>query len=121
MERKIYSVTETNYFIKNLLDNEKILREILIRGEISNFKIYPSGHWYFSLKDAEGSLRCVMFRGQAEKLRFQFENGMSVIASGRIGVFVRDGAIFWMWIIAFFGMATIYAEATLAVKTRIIS
>ena len=92
MERKIYSVTETNYFIKNLLDNEKILREILIRGEISNFKIYPSGHWYFSLKDAEGSLRCVMFRGQAEKLRFQFENGMSVIASGRIGVFVRDGA-----------------------------
>ena len=92
MEQRILSVTEVNMLIKNLLDRQSVLSEVFIRGEISNYKRYPSGHHYFTLKDAEGALRCVMFKGQAMRLRFQPENGMKVIAFGRITVFPRDGA-----------------------------
>ena len=63
-----------------------------MRGELSNYKVYPSGHHYFTLKDREGALRCVMFRSQAQRLRFKPENGMKVIARGRVSVFPRDGA-----------------------------
>ncbi len=68
------------------------VQDVAVRGELSNYKIYPSGHHYFTLKDPEGALRCVMFRGQASRLRFRPENGMKVVASGRITVFPRDGA-----------------------------
>lgn len=91
-QRMIFSVSEANNFIKALLDRVPQLQEIFVRGEISNYKLYPSGHHYFSLKDAEGAMRCVMFRGSAAKLRFRPENGMKVIAFGRISVFPRDGA-----------------------------
>ena len=74
-----------------MLDREPQLGEIFLRGEISNYKLYPSGHHYFTLKDAEGAIRCVMFKGQALRLRFRPENGMKVIAFGRITVFPRDG------------------------------
>ena len=67
------------------------LSNIYVRGEVSNYKLYPSGHHYFTLKDAEGAVRCVMFRGQALRLRFRPENGMKVIAMGRVSVFPRDG------------------------------
>ncbi len=92
MENMILTVTELNNYIKNLLDGDIKLQSVMIRGEISNYKIYPSGHCYFSLKDAQGALKCVMFRGQAAKLKFQPVNGMGVIASGKISVFPRDGA-----------------------------
>ncbi len=92
MEQHIFSVSEANQLVKLLLDGEPMLQNILVRGELSNYKMYPSGHHYFSLKDPEGALRCVMFRGQASRLRFQPENGMKVIARGRISVFPRDGA-----------------------------
>ena len=88
----IFSVSEANQLIKALLDQVPQLQEIFVRGEISNYKFYPSGHHYFTLKDAEGAIRCVMFRGSAARLRFRPENGMKVIASGRISVFPRDGA-----------------------------
>ena len=88
----IFSVSEANNFIKALLDRVPQLQEIFVRGEISNYKLYPSGHHYFTLKDAEGAMRCVMFRGNASHLRFRPENGMKVIAFGRISVFPRDGA-----------------------------
>lgn len=88
----IFSVSEANQFIKALLDQVPQLQEIFVRGEISNYKLYPSGHHYFTLKDAEGAMRCVMFRGNALRLRFRPENGMKVIAFGRISVFPRDGA-----------------------------
>ena len=88
----IFSVSEANNFIKALLDQVPQLQEIFVRGEISNYKLYPSGHHYFTLKDAEGAMRCVMFKGNAFKLRFRLENGMKVIAFGRISVFPRDGA-----------------------------
>ena len=60
----------------------RALQGVCVRGELSNYKIYPSGHHYFTLKDPEGALRCVMFRGQASRLRFRPENGMKVVASG---------------------------------------
>lgn len=90
--QKVYEVTEVNQYIKNILEGVPELGDILIRGELSNYKIYPSGHHYFTLKDAQGALRCVMFKGSALKLRFRPENGMKVIAAGRISVFPRDGA-----------------------------
>ena len=92
MERPIYLVSEINQLIKNIFDNIPQLGNLCIRGEISNYKLYPSGHHYFTLKDAEGAIKCVMFRGQASRLRFRPENGMKVLATGRITVFPRDGA-----------------------------
>ena len=92
MEQHIFGVTEVNHLVKLLLDNEPILANVAVRGELSNYKMYPSGHHYFTLKDPEGALRCVMFKGSAMKLRFRPENGMKVIAHGRITVFPRDGA-----------------------------
>ena len=92
MEQRVYEVSEVNQYIKNVLESVPELGEILIRGELSNYKIYPSGHHYFTLKDSQGALRCVMFKGAAMKLRFRPENGMKVVAGGRISVFPRDGA-----------------------------
>ena len=93
----IFTVSEVNQFIKDLLDNVPPLQEVLLRGEISNYKLYPSGHHYFTLKDSQCSLKCVMFRGSAARLRFRPENGMKVIAFGRIGVFPRSGYKFGRW------------------------
>ena len=92
MEQKIFDVSEVNDYIKTIMDGDGLLSGLTIRGEISNYKVYPSGHHYFSLKDAGGAIRCVMFRGSASTLRFRPENGMKVLASGRISVFPRDGA-----------------------------
>lgn len=92
MEQHIFGVAEVNQLVKHLLDGEPMLSSICVRGELSNYKMYPSGHHYFTLKDAEGALRCVMFKGAASKLRFRPENGMAVVAAGRITVFPRDGA-----------------------------
>ena len=92
MEQHIFGVTEVNQLVKLLLENEPMLTNVAVRGELSNYKMYPSGHHYFTLKDPDGALKCVMFKGAAMKLRFRPENGMKVIAQGRIGVFPRDGA-----------------------------
>lgn len=87
----VYSVSQVNNYLKELMDLDRNLAAIFVRGEISNYKSYPSGHHYFSLKDEEGSIRCVMFRREAETLRFRPQNGMKVIAFGRVSVFPRDG------------------------------
>ena len=92
MEQPIYQVSQVNEYVKAMLDGEPLLQDLLVRGELSNYKIYPSGHHYFTLKDRDGALRCVMFRSQAQRLRFRPESGMKVIARGRISVFPRDGA-----------------------------
>ena len=68
------------------------LADVCVRGELSNYKIYPSGHHYFTLKDSESSIRCVMFKSSASKLRFRPESGMGVTAFGRVSVYPRDGA-----------------------------
>lgn len=87
----VYTVSQVNGYVKELMEGDPLLSALLIRGEISNYKCYPSGHHYFSLKDEKGSLRCVMFRGDAVRLRFRPANGMRVIAFGRVSVFPRDG------------------------------
>ena len=92
MDNHVFTVTEVNNLVKLLLDNEPMLQNICVRGELSNYKMYPSGHHYFSLKDPEGAIRCVMFKGSAMKLRFRPENGMKVLVTGRVTVFPRDGA-----------------------------
>ena len=92
MERPSLSVTELNSYIKKLVDGDELLMDVCVRGELSNYKIYPSGHHYFTLKDAESSLHCVMFKYSAMKLRFRPENGMGVTAFGRVSVYLRDGA-----------------------------
>ena len=92
MEQPIYSVTQINTYIQSMMDSDRLLSGLCIRGEISNYKVYPSGHHYFSLKDATGALRCVMFKSSAVRLRFRPENGMKVLAMGKISVFPRDGA-----------------------------
>lgn len=87
----VYSVSQVNGYLKELVDGDPLLRGLLVRGEVSNYKCYPSGHHYFSLKDEKGSIRCVMFRGDAARLRFRPVNGLSVIAYGRVSVYPRDG------------------------------
>lgn len=91
-EQNIISVSQVNEYIKARMDQDSLLNFLCVRGEISNYKHYPSGHHYFSLKDAGGSLRCVMFKSSAARLRFRPENGAKVLAFGRITVFPRDGA-----------------------------
>ena len=86
------TVTALNQRVKRLLDQDRLLAQVYVSGEISNYKAYPSGHHYFSLKDAESSVRCVMFRREAASLRFRPENGMKVIVTGRVSVYPRDGA-----------------------------
>ncbi len=92
MSEKVYSVGEVNLLIKDLLDGDPRLGEISVRGELSNYKMYPSGHHYFTIKDGEATLKAVMFRREASHLRFRPENGMKVVARGRISVYPRDGA-----------------------------
>ena len=91
-EREPLSVSELNARIKGLIESDPVLGSVYVRGELSNYKVYPSGHHYFTLKDAESSLRCVMFRSAASKLRFRPESGMRVTAFGRVAVYPRDGA-----------------------------
>ena len=91
MQQQIYEVSQINEYLKLRFEDDEFLSALFLRGEISNYKLYPSGHHYFSLKDAGGAIRCVMFKGNAFRLRFRPENGMKVIAFGRISVFPRDG------------------------------
>lgn len=92
MAQQVITVTQINEYIRVMMDGDRLLNQVAIKGEISNYKVYPSGHHYFTLKDEGGALRCVMFKGNTLRLRFRPENGMKVIALGKISVFPRDGA-----------------------------
>ncbi len=94
VESKLYTATvsQVNKFIKQMVDKTPVLNNICIKGEISNFKRHFSGHCYLTLKDDGGVLRAVMFKGVADKLGYEPENGMKVLAAGRISVYERDGA-----------------------------
>lgn len=92
MKEKIFSVSDLNNRIKGLVDADSVLQNVCVKGELSNYKVYPSGHHYFTLKDSESSIRCVMFKGSALKLRFRPESGMGVVVSGKVSVYPRDGA-----------------------------
>ena len=91
IEKQVLTVTQVNLYIKEMLSRDDVLSHITIKGEISNFKAHSSGHMYMSLKDETGVIRAVMFRSAAGRLQFRPENGMKVIASGRVSVFERDG------------------------------
>ncbi len=90
--RLTLTVTELNQAVKDALESNPFFADLCVRGELSNYKIYPSGHHYFTLKDQNSSLRCVMFRGSAQHLRFRPENGMKVSVFGSVRVYPRDGA-----------------------------
>ena len=92
MEQKVLSITQVNEYIRAQMDRDILLNYVAVRGEISNYKMYPSGHHYFTLKDEGAALKCVMFKGNAMRLRFRPDNGMKVIAMGKVSVFPRDGA-----------------------------
>lgn len=92
MSLRILSVTQVNEYVRATLDADPLLSAVAVKGEISNYKQYPSGHHYFTLKDDGSSLKCVIFRNNAIRLRFRPENGMKVVAAGSISVYPRDGA-----------------------------
>ena len=83
---------ELNRLAKQLLDEEPLLQNAAVRGELSNYKLYPSGHHYFTLKDDTAAIRGVLFRGNASRLRFRPENGLRVIATGRVTLYEKDGS-----------------------------
>ncbi|WP_157724158.1 exodeoxyribonuclease VII large subunit [Thermincola potens] len=85
------TVAELNNYIKEKLEGDLFLNNIWLKGEISNFKFHYSGHMYFTLKDAQATIKCVMFRSRCSNLKFLPENGMGVVARGRVGVYERDG------------------------------
>ncbi len=92
MTQQVVSVSEVNDYIRNYMDSDRFLSGLAVRGEISNLKTSPTKHKYFTLKDETTALKCVMFRSSAEKLKFYLDNGMKVIATGKISVYPRDGA-----------------------------
>ncbi len=92
LSKQILSVTQINEYIRTMMDSNPMLSNVAIQGEISNYKVYPSGHHYFTLKDEGAALKCVMFRSSAVKLKFRPDNGSKVIAIGKISVYPRDGA-----------------------------
>lgn len=89
---KVYSINELNNYVKNVLDSDANLRQILVSGEVSNFKAHYSGHMYMTLKDETSSVKAVMFAGNASKLRFSVENGMKVLVLGTVSLYPRDGS-----------------------------
>ncbi len=91
MQREVLSVGDINNYIKSLLQRDGRMSNVLVRGEISNFTHHSSGHMYFSLKDKTGSIKCVMFRSNAQRLQFAPRHGMEVFASGYVSVYERDG------------------------------
>ena len=90
-ERQTLSVTQLNEYLKMLLDGDRVLSSVFVRGEISNFKLYSSGHAYFTLKDDAGQLKSVMFRSYFSRMAFLPEDGMRVIAHGRVSVYESSG------------------------------
>ncbi len=89
---QVITVTQVNTYLKSIIDSDSNLNNIYISGEITNFKnYYKSGHLYFSLKDDKSQLKCVMFSWNAQRLKFDLTDGMSVICRGRVSVYDRDG------------------------------
>lgn len=86
------TVKQLNLYVRSLLEGDPRLASVLVQGEISNFKNhYASGHFYFTLKDSEATIRCVMFRTNASRLKFEFQDGMQVILRGRVSIYEKDG------------------------------
>ena len=92
MLNKTLTVNQLNCYVKSLIENDIHLRIVSVTGEISNFKNhFASGHWYFTLKDSDASIRCVMFRASAVRVRFSPKDGMAVTLRGRVSLYEKDG------------------------------
>ncbi len=90
-ERKILTPSEVGEYLKGIMERDSKLSGLLVRGEVSNYTESTKGHHYFTLKDEEGAMRCVMFRGRAQFLRFKLRNGMRIIAEGQATVYIASG------------------------------
>ncbi|MFA9397675.1 MAG: exodeoxyribonuclease VII large subunit [Clostridiaceae bacterium] len=88
---KTLSVSEINNYVKKLFDYDYILKNVSIKGEISNLKMHSSGHIYFSLKDENSKINCIMFKTDAKYIKFDLENGINVLVKGRISVYNKEG------------------------------
>ena len=92
MQDNVISVKQLNLYARSLLEGDIRLSNIAVAGELSNFKNhYSSGHWYFTLKDNDAAIRCVMFRGNASAVKFEPSDGLQVILRGRVSIYERDG------------------------------
>ncbi len=89
--QNVYTVAQVNTYIKNMFTQDYLLRAIFVKGEISNCKYHSTGHIYFTLKDAKGTIACVMFAGNRTGLSFKLEEGQMVVVGGTIDVYERDG------------------------------
>ena len=92
MPRDVLSITQVNDYIRTMMDGDALLSQIAVCGEISNYKVYPSGHHYFTLKDENSALQCTMYKSSAMRLKFRPADGMKVIAMGKITVYVKEGS-----------------------------
>lgn len=89
--QNVYTVAQVNSYIRNMFTQDFMLQKIRIRGEVSNCKYHSSGHIYFTLKDAKGTISCVMFSSDRKGLSFRLAEGQQVIAGGSVDVYERDG------------------------------
>ena len=92
MANKEYTVSQVNRYLARMMQEDFFLSHITVSGEISNLKMHPSGHIYFTLKDQASQLSGIMFAGKRAGLAFPLENGMKVLCSGRIGVYEAGGS-----------------------------
>ena len=92
MQNSVLSVRQLNLYVRSLIESDPRLCDVMVEGEISNFKNhYSSGHLYFTLKDSDANIRCVMFRGNAARLKFKPEDGLKVVLRGRVSIYEKDG------------------------------
>ncbi|MDD6811264.1 MAG: exodeoxyribonuclease VII large subunit [Lachnospiraceae bacterium] len=89
--QNVYTVAQVNSYIKNMFTQDFMLQSLSVKGEVSNCKYHSSGHIYFTLKDAKGTIACVMFAGNRGGLKFQMKEGQQVVVNGSVDVYERDG------------------------------
>ena len=86
------TVSELNNMVKSILENSTLMQRVFVRGELSNVNLHSSGHIYFTLKDNDSQIKCIMFRSSAQNLRFTPKEGMRVLLNGTIGVYTKGGS-----------------------------
>ena len=88
----VISVSQLSFYLKNVLDNDIVLNNLLVKGEVSNLKYHPSGHIYFSLKDQDSVVKCVVFASYASKLNLTIKEGEKIIVNGSLSLYPASGS-----------------------------